>query len=283
MFRKERMLWLSIVAGALLLPSNLVASATQPVERSEKAQPSKTTGNLSGVVLDENGAYLPGAILTLDKDNRYTVSTADGSFVFLDVPAGSYTLTVKYLGFEEYNSKVTVQKGKNISINVKLRESTFTTGEVVIVGELLKGQARALNTERSNSNITNMVSADQIGRFPDSNVGDVLKRISGITMQNDQGEARNIVMRGLAPHLNSVTLNGGRIPSAEGDNRNVQMDLIPSDMISMIEVNKTLLPDMEADAIGGSVNLVTKTAPRRQTLFEINQPSMEPSPMAITI
>ena len=266
MFRKERMLWLSIVAGALLLPSNLVASATQPVERSEKAQPSKTTGNLSGVVLDENGAYLPGAILTLDKDNRYTVSTADGSFVFLDVPAGSYTLTVKYLGFEEYNSKVPVQKGKNISINVKLRESTFTTGEVVIVGELLKGQARALNTERSNSNITNMVSADQIGRFPDSNVGDVLKRISGITMQNDQGEARNIVMRGLAPHLNSVTLNGGRIPSAEGDNRNVQMDLIPSDMISMIEVNKTLLPDMEADAIGGSVNLVTKTAPRRQKL-----------------
>lgn len=84
-------------------------------------------------------------------------------------------------------------------------------------------------------------------------------------MQNDQGEARNIVVRGLASNLNSVTLNGGRIPSAEGDNRNVQMDLIPSD-IQFTEVNKTLLPDMEADAIGGSVNLITKSAPRRQII-----------------
>ena len=80
-------------------------------------------------------------------------------------------------------------------------------------------------------------------------------------MQGDQGEARNIVMRGLGPGLNAVTLNGERIPSAEGDNRNVQLDLIPSAMIQTIEVNKTLTPDMEADAIGGSVNLVTRSNP----------------------
>lgn len=85
-------------------------------------------------------------------------------------------------------------------------------------------------------------------------------------MQNDQGEARNIIIRGLAPSLNSVTLNGDRIPSAEGDNRNVQMDLIPSDMISTIEVNKTLTSDMDADAIGGSVNLVTRATPNGERL-----------------
>lgn len=88
-----------------------------------------------------------------------------------------------------------------------------------------------------------------------------MKRVPGITIQNDQGEARNLIIRGLAPNLNSVTLNGDRIPSAEGDNRNVQMDLIPSDMISTIEVNKTLTPDMDADAIGGSVNLITRASP----------------------
>lgn len=266
MLRKGLTLLLSAVAGTLFLPLSQAAIAGDLSPKSETVEAGKTTGNISGVVVDNNGVSLPGAVLTLDKENRYTVSTADGSFVFLDVPAGSYTLTVKYLGFEEYSAPVSVEKGQNKSITVRLQEATFTTGEVVIVGELAKGQARALNTERSNTNITNMVSADQIGRFPDSNVGDALKRIPGITMQNDQGEARNIVMRGLAPHLNSVTLDGGRIPSAEGDNRNVQMDLIPSDMISMIEVNKTLLPDMEADAIGGSVNLVTKAAPRRQNL-----------------
>src|SRR5690606_36375944 len=88
----------------------------------------------------------------------------------------------------------------------------------------------------------------------------------GITMQNDQGEARNIIIRGLAPKLNSVTLNGDRIPSAEGDNRNVQMDLIPSDMISTIEVNKTLTPDMDGDAIGGSVNLITRASPNGERI-----------------
>ena len=88
-----------------------------------------------------------------------------------------------------------------------------------------------------------------------------MKRISGITMQNDQGEARNIIVRGLAPQLNSVTINGERIPSAEGDNRNIQMDLIPADMIQTIEVSKSLTPDMDADAIGGSVNLVTRAVP----------------------
>ncbi len=80
-------------------------------------------------------------------------------------------------------------------------------------------------------------------------------------MQVDQGEARNIVVRGLAPQLNSVTLNGSRIPSAEGTNRNVQMDLIPSDMIQTVEVSKAVTPDMDADALGGSVNLVTRSAP----------------------
>ena len=130
----------------------------------------------------------------------------------------------------------------------------------------MKGQAKALNQQKNNPNISNIVSADQVGRFPDDNIGDAIKRIPGITMQNDQGEARNIIVRGLASELNSVTLNGDRIPSAEGDNRKVQMDLIPSDMIQTIEVNKTLTSEMDADAIGGSVNLVTRAAPNGQRL-----------------
>lgn len=134
------------------------------------------------------------------------------------------------------------------------------------MGEMLRGQAKALNQQKTNSNISNVISSDQVGRFPDANIGDALKRVPGITMQTDQGEARNIIIRGLAPELNSVTLNGNRIPSAEGDNRNVQMDLIPSEMISNIEVSKTLTPDMDADAIGGSVDLVTRATPNKQRI-----------------
>ena len=98
---------------------------------------------------------------------------------------------------------------------------------MVILGDRLRGQAKALITE-NNMNITNVVAADQVGRFPDANVGDVMKRIPGITMQGDQGEA----VIGMAPQLNSVTLNGERIPSAEGDNVMYKLDPIPADMIS---------------------------------------------------
>src|SRR5690606_4585786 len=198
--------------------------------------------------------------------NRYTVSTQTGTFEFLNVPAGNYEISVNYLGYQSVRQPITVKAGENKSIDLVLESGSTQMDAVVVMGDLLRGQARALNQQRTNQNISNVISSDQVGRFPDANIGDALKRVPGVTMQNDQGEARNIIIRGLASELNSVTLNGDRIPSAEGDNRKVQMDLIPSDMIAVIEVNKTLTPDMDADAIGGSVNLLTKAAPNAQRI-----------------
>ncbi len=114
---------------------------------------------------------------------------------------------------------------------VAICEAARVIGEVVVMGDQSRSQAKALNTQRTGERITNVISSDQMGRFPDSNIGDALKRVPGVGMQGDQGESRNIVIRGIAPQLNSVTLNGNRVPSAEGDNRNVQMDLFPADMI----------------------------------------------------
>ncbi|MFD2602245.1 TonB-dependent receptor [Flavobacterium suzhouense] len=224
-------------------------------------------GVISGKITDKDGNFsLPGATVRISESNRYTVSNQTGDFEFLNIPAGTYQVEVLYLGYQTQSQQVNVEEGKHAVINFVLVSGSSTLNEVVVVGEALRGQARALNQQKNNSNITNVISSDQVGRFPDSNVGDALKRVPGITMQNDQGEARNIIIRGLAPSLNSVTLNGDRIPSAEGDNRNVQMDLIPSDMISTIQVNKTLTPDMDADAIGGSVNLVTRATPNGERI-----------------
>lgn len=130
-----------------------------------------------------------------------------------------------------------------------------------------QGQAAALNQQQTSDNVTNVVAADQIGRFPDANIGDAMKRIPGINVAMDQGEARFGLIRGTEPRLSSVTLNGERIPSAEGDQRNVQLDLIPADMVQLIEVNNTVTPDMDADAIGGSVNIVTRSAPPEQRIL----------------
>jgi len=208
---------------------------------------------------------LPGATLRIAEGNRFTISDGNGNFEFLNLPAGAYNLSVDYLGYDHYEHKMIVTT-HNEAVEILLEPASKALDEVQVIGDIAKGQAKALNQQKNNSNISNIISSDQVGRFPDQNIGDALKRVPGITMQNDQGEARNIIVRGLSPELNSVTLNGDRIPSAEGDNRNVQMDLIPSDMISSIEVNKTLTPDMDADAIGGSVNLITRAVPNKQRI-----------------
>jgi TonB-dependent receptor len=220
------------------------------------------SGIISGKVTESDGGFsLPGATLKLNVGNKYATTNNNGEFEFLNVPFGTYEIEITYIGYQNQKQTVTVDSKKAEIVKFVLGSANNELAEVVIIGDRLRGQAKAINKQKSNQNISNVISADQVGRFPDANIGDALKRVPGITMQNDQGEARNIIIRGLAPNLNSVTLNGDRIPSAEGDNRNVQMDLIPADMISTIEVNKTLTSDMDADAIGGSVNLITRATP----------------------
>ncbi|WP_039866446.1 TonB-dependent receptor [Pedobacter sp. BAL39] len=224
------------------------------------------SGLLTGQVTDQQKLSLPGAVLNLTPGNIHTVSDTYGKFQFLNVPQGTYKLTVTYIGYNIFTTEVTMTRERVVTVNVGMEEAAIVGKEVVIMGDRLRGQAKALNIQKNKMNVSNIVSADQVGRFPDANIGDAVKRIPGITMQNDQGEARNIIIRGLAPELNSVTINGDRIPSAEGDNRRVQMDLIPSDMIQTIEVSKTLTPDMDADAIGGSVNLITRATPNGERI-----------------
>ncbi len=219
------------------------------------------TGILKGRVIDELGLPLPGASVFLSELNKGMPTDANGFYTLVELPAGDYELTVSFIGYKKIEKTVTIVESVTTTENLTMEPGFSEGGEVIIMGDRLKGQAKALNQQKNNANISNVVAADQIGRFPDANIGDALKRITGITIQNDQGEARNIIVRGLAPQLNSVMLNGERIPSAEGDNRNIQLDLIPADLIQTIQVNKAVLPDMDADAIGGSVNLVTRSAP----------------------
>lgn len=213
-------------------------------------------------VTDENNLNLPGASVQIGSGNLNSVTDASGIARFFKVQKGKYPIKIIYIGYQEFNSNIEIKDGIQDFV-FKLESGVTTLKGVVVLGDRLKGQAKALNQQKNGGNIANIISADQIGRFPDANIGDALKRVPGVTMQNDQGEARDIIIRGLAPELNSVTLNGDRIPSAEGDNRRIQMDLIPADMVQIVEVNKTVTADMEPDAIGGSVNLVTRSAPSK--------------------
>lgn len=197
----------------------------------------------------------------LTDNNRYETN---GFYTFPNLDPGTYTVKVSYVGYSPVELKITIPAGRTLEKDVVLNEGVEL--QEVVVGGAFQGQRRAINAQKSNLGITNVVSADQVGKFPDSNIGDALKRISGINVQYDQGEARFGQVRGTSADLSSVTINGNRVPSAEGETRNVQLDLIPADMIQTIEVNKVVTPDMDADAIGGSINLVTKNSPYKRTI-----------------
>ncbi len=214
-------------------------------------------GILSGRVVDAvDGLPIPGAYVIVTGGSDGIVTEPDGSFRFTDVFEQGTELQFSHLGYE---TKLVGISDEGVLI-VQLQPKVLEGEETVVIGKQLLGQARALSTQMHNANITNVVAADQVGRFPDANIGDALKRIPGLSVEYDQGEARFGLVRGTEARLNSVMINGDRIPSAEGETRAVQLDLIPSDMISVVEVNKAVTPDMDADAIGGAINLITRTA-----------------------
>jgi TonB-dependent receptor len=214
-------------------------------------------GTITGRVLDESQLSLPGAFVYLDENT--TTTNNDGYFTLIDIPVGQSDLKITYIGYEDQKVTVEIKENKVTSLTIKM-VAGIQLQQVVVTGQLV-GQAKALNNQLNRDNITNIIAADQIGRFPDANIGDAMKRIPGINVQYDQGEARFGNIRGTAPQLNSITINGERIPSAEAEVRSIQLDLIPSDMIQTIEVSKAVTADMDADAIGGSVNLITRAAP----------------------
>lgn len=222
------------------------------------------SGYLKGRILDNEKNPLPGAVIIIDNNKQSAVTDYDGFFSFAKLSSGNHNLKVSYIGFLPVSKTIVVSEASTID-DIVMSDTSQELNEVVVTG-VFSGQQRAINAQKNNVNITNVVSADQIGKFPDSNIGDALKRISGINVQYDQGEARFGQVRGTPAEFSSVTINGSRLPSAEGDIRNVQLDLIPSDMIQTIEVSKTLMPDQDGDAIGGSINLVTKNSPHRFTV-----------------
>ena len=241
----------------------LFSSATGSILAEQKVVINKQ-GTVRGRIVDGSKQILPGASIYIDKLHTGVTSDINGFYTLPNLDPGTYTLKVSYVGYDPVLINITIPEGKTLEKDVVMKEGVEL--QEVVIGGALQGQNRAINAQKSNLGITNIVSADQVGKFPDSNIGDALKRISGINVQYDQGEARFGQVRGTSADLSTVTINGNRVPSAEGDTRNVQLDLIPADMVQTIEVNKVITPDMDADAIGGSINLVTKNSPYKRII-----------------
>ena len=221
-------------------------------------------GVVTGRVVDADRQSLPGASVTIEGLNTGVVSDINGYYTFPNLKPGTYMVRVSYVGYRPQVIKLVVTGDKPKVQDFVLKDGAELAG-VEVVGAF-HGQRKALQMQKERMGVTNVVSADQVGKFPDSNIGDALKRINGVNVQYDQGEARFGQVRGTSADLTSVTVNGNRVPSAEGGTRNAQLDLIPADMVQTIELNKVVTSDMDGDAIGGEINLVTKNTPDRRTL-----------------
>jgi TonB-dependent receptor len=230
---------------------------------------SPTTGIVEGRVLDGlTGTPSPGAKVTIEGTPLSTSTNRQGGFRLLAVPPGPQVLIVTYLGRKDYREQITIVPGTPVVKEITLLGDFVYEESVTVTAELIAGaQARALNQQKTAPTITNVVSADQIGTFPDANAADSAQRIPGISIQKDQGEGRYVIVRGMEPRLNSVMMDGERIPSPDPKVRQVAVDVVPSDLLQSIEVSKALTPDMDGDAIGGSVNLVMKSAPEKLRVF----------------
>ncbi|MET0855990.1 MAG: TonB-dependent receptor [Telluria sp.] len=133
-------------------------------------------------------------------------------------------------------------------------------GEVVVVTGQRSSLKKALSAQEKADNIISVISADDIGQMPDKNAAEALARMPGVAVQRDQGEGRYIVVRGLGPDYNAVSINGAQVPSPEASRRAVALDVLPAGLIRSLEVSKTLTPDLDANSLGGSVNVKTLSA-----------------------
>lgn len=216
---------------------------------------------IAGRVRDAgSNTYLLGASVTIRELGRTLATNAGGEFSFGNVPAGDYTLEVSSLGYNDQAVPATATDTAAAPVLIGLKSEVIQLEGVVVEGTR-EGQVRALQQKRSATNVMDVISADAVGKFPDGNAAEALRRVPGISLEIDQDEGRYVVVRGIDSSLNTVTLNNQLVGTpSEGGNRGVAMDSVPADLIARLEVVKAVTPDKDANSIGGAINIVTQSA-----------------------
>ena len=215
-------------------------------------------GSVSGTVKDTTGAALVAAQVVLNPGPSLAATDAQGDFRIQNLRPGTYQVTVSDVGFKNFFSTVVVTAGQNSSVNPTMNVSD--TSQNVVVSATLEGDVAAINEQRTSENILNVMTADTIQDLPNQSVATVLGRMPGVTVQINEGEPQYVQIRGTEPRLSNTTLDGVTIPGPDPQVRQVDLWVIPGDLMGQVDINKTLSANQEGDAIGGSVNLHMKQA-----------------------
>ena len=220
----------------------------------------RLAGIVQGTVTDAStGEALIGATVRIDGTALGTATSTDGTFRIIQVPDGAQTLVVSYIGYRSESVSITVQPGETLTQDVELELDVFEGDEVVITAQA-EGQIAAINEQLASNTIINVVSAARIQELPDVNAAESVGRLPGVSMVRSAGEGQKVVIRGLAPRYNTVTVNGRQLPGTSED-RSTDLSLVSSDLLSGIELTKAHTSDQDADYLGGSVNFRIAEAP----------------------
>jgi outer membrane receptor protein involved in Fe transport len=235
----------ALIAVALTL-STAVASAqdTRP-------------GRIVGRVVDaSNGEPVPGAQVTVVGRVITAITDWSGRYALDGVPAGSCTVTVRAIGYAQKTvTDIAVPDGGAVPLTVTLAASAVQIEAVEVTAEMERGSVtQALNEQRNATGIVNAVTAEQIKKSPDSDAGQAVQRVSGVTVQ----DGRYVFVRGLGERYTTTSLNSARIPSPEPERKVVPLDMFPSGVLEAITTAKTFMPDQPGDFSGAQVNLRTR-------------------------
>jgi len=222
-------------------------------------------GSVAGHVTDTSGSVLQGAAIELQPTGRTVASDQQGGYFINALTPGTYTITVTYVGLALFTQVVNITAGQTTTVDVKM-EVASQRDQIFVNADRVSGEVEAINRERTADNIVQVLPNEVINSLPNANVADAVGRLPSITLERDEGEGKYIQVRSLEPRLTNATIDGVNIPSPEPGVRQIKFDAMPANLIDSVEVNKTLQANMDGDGIGGSVNIVTKTAGERPTI-----------------
>jgi TonB-dependent receptor len=222
-------------------------------------------GSITGTATDTGKGLLKGATIDIQPAGTPTVTDNLGNFTITDLAPGEYILTISYVGLDPFSQKVTVIAGQVTRLDAELKVAS-QSDSITVTAERAHGEAEAINRERTAENILQVLPHDVIISLPNANVADAIGRLPSVTLERDEGEGKYVQVRGTEPRYTNVTIDGVNVPAPEGGVRQIKLDVIPSDLVESVEINKTLLANMDGDGIGGSVNLRTKTAGEQPTI-----------------
>jgi len=221
--------------------------------------------NLQGKLTDKNtNRTIIGATIKIKDTKLGAYSGLNGNYSVRNVPTGKQTILVNYVGYEPYSVEVDIPAGADaFKFDVQIAESSVRTQEVAVYASRdLATEEGARQSEKNNISTSTIVSSKLIEVSPDINVSTVIQKMAGVAIEEEgSNEGSYAVIRGMDKRYNNTLINGVKIPSPDGRNRFVPLDIFPADVIDRLEVHKSVTPDMEADAIGGTINLVMKNAP----------------------